>query len=177
MTRRLTAPVGPRDHISGSLHAPIVLVEYGDYECPYCGAAYPIVKQLQQRFGDALAFVFRNYPLTELHRNALRAAETAEWAALSRRFWPMHDYLFEHQRQLGARDLLEAAAGLGLDHHQLATAWHDHALRARVAEDVTSGTASGVAGTPTFFINGDLHEGSWDLEDLAAAIAAAYREK
>ena len=175
MTHHLAIPIGPRDHLFGSHHAPVVLVEYGDYECPYCGQAYPIVKELQRRFDDSLAFAFRNFPLTDMHPFALRAAETAEWAALARRFWPMHDYLFEHQDQLEAAELLEAAARLELDRHQLQTAWHDRALQPRVAEDIASGAASGVSGTPTFFINGVRHEGSWAFDDLAAAIAAAAR--
>jgi len=174
---RLSVPFGPRDHVLGSATAPVVLVEYGDYECPYCGRAYPIVKQLQRRFGDSLAFVFRNFPLTELHPDALRAAETAEWAALGRQFWPMHDYLFEHQDQLGPKDLLAAAARFSLDGHQLRTAWRDRALRARVAEDVASGTTSGVAGTPSFFINGELHEDAWDVDSLALALEAAGARK
>jgi protein-disulfide isomerase len=173
MTRHLTVPVGLRDHVSGSRDAPVVLVEYGDYECPSCGQAYPIVKQLQGRFGASLAFVFRNFPLTELHPDALRAAETAEWAGLARRFWPMHDHLFEHQRALAPGDLLAAAASLELDRHQLQVAWHDHALRARVAEDVASGIASGVTAIPAFFINRERLDGSWQADDLAAALEAA----
>jgi protein-disulfide isomerase len=173
MTRQLTVPLGPRDHVMGSRNARIVLVEYGDYQCPACGRAYPIVQQLQHAFGDSLAFAFRNFPLPDLHPDALRAAETAEWAGLSRRFWPMHDFLFEHQDQLDASRLLAAAARLDLDRHQLQVAWRDGALHTRIREDVASGAASGVTGTPTFFINGERYDDSWDFDDLAAAIADA----
>src|ERR1700704_2185991 len=151
-------PIGQRDHVSGSRDAPVMLVEYGDYQCPDCGQAYRIVKELQQRFGESLAFVFRNFRRTAIPPDAERAAETAEWAALSRRFWPMHDFLFEHQQSLDATSLLNAAGHLKLDRHQLQAAWHDRALQHRVAEDVASGKASGVAATPTFFINGVVHE-------------------
>lgn len=173
MTHRLTAPVGHRDHAMGSLQAPVVLVEYGDYQCSYCGRAYPVVKELQRRFGDSLAFVFRNFPLTQMHPDAQRAAETAEWAALGHRFWQMHDFLFEHQRSLDASSLLNAAAKLQLDRRQLEVAWHDRALQHRVAEDVASGAASGVSGTPSFFINGVRYEDSWAIDELAAALRAA----
>ena len=169
----MTTPVGPRDHVSGSRRASVTLVEYGDYQCPQCGQAHGIVKELQRRFGDSLAFVFRNFPLTAIHPDAERAAETAEWAALSRRFWPMHDFLFEHQQSLDETSLLNAAGHLKLDRRQLQAAWHDRALRHRVAEDVASGKASGVCETPTFFINGALHEDSWDADTLAEALRAA----
>jgi protein-disulfide isomerase len=159
--------------VIGSHLAPVVLIEYGDYQCAYCGQAYPIVKELQRRFGDSIAFVFRNFPLPQLHPDAERAAETAEWAALAHRFWPMHDFLFEHQRSLDASSLLNAAAKLQLDRRQLEVAWHDRALQRRVAEDVASGMASGVSGTPSFFINGVLYEDSWEVDDLAAALRDA----
>lgn len=169
----LAVPVGSRDHMIGVASAPVVLVEYGDYQCPYCARAHPIVRALIERFGNSLAFVFRNFPLTQLHPDAMRAAETAEWAALSRRFWPMHDFLFAHQRSLDASSLLNAASHLQLDRAQLEVAWHDRALRHRVVADVSGGLASGVSGTPTFFINGALHEGSWELDDLTAALRDA----
>lgn len=169
----LTIPVGERDHAQGPADAPVTLVEYGDYQCPQCAEAHRVVKELQRRFGDSLAFVFRNFPLTEIHPDAERAAETAEWAALSRRFWPMHDFLFEHPQSLDATSLLTAVGHLKLDRRQLQTAWHDRALQHRVAEDVASGKASGVCATPTFFINGARHEGSWDIDTLAEALCAA----
>lgn len=173
MADHLTTSIGSRDHVRGSRQAPVVLVEYGDYQCPYSGLAHPIIKELERRFGDSLAFVFRNFPLVELHPDALRAAETAEWAGLSHRFWPMHDYLFEHQTQLSSTALLAAASSLRLERHQLEVAWHDHALRHRVGEDVASGTACGVRGTPTFFLNGELYEGSWDGDTLGEAVRDA----
>lgn len=150
-----------------------MLVEYGDYQCPHCGRAYPIVRELQRRFGDSLAFVFRNFPLVDIHPDALRAAETAEWAALGHRFWQMHEFLFEHQRSLDASSLLAAASRLDLDRNQLQVAWHDHALRQRVRDDLASGAASGVQGTPTFFINGVMYEDSWDVDTLGQALADA----
>lgn len=173
MANRLTVPVGPRDHIIGPHDAPVVLVEYGDYQCPHCRQAHGIVKALRHRFPTTLAYVFRNFPLVELHPDALRAAETAEWAGLARRFWPMHDYLFEHQDSLEPEQLLAAATRLELDRRQLQVAWREHALRMRVAEDIESGRESGVSGTPTFFINGTLYEDSWDVNDLADALRQA----
>lgn len=170
MSYRLTVPVSARDHLSGSAAAPLILVEYGDYQCPSCGQAYPIVKELQQRFGDRLRFVFRNFPLTQVHEHALRAAETAEWAALQGQFWSMHDALFEHQDQLGSRDLLAIATRLGLERHALERAWQGRELIPRIEEDMTSGASSGVSGTPPFFINGVLHEGPWGVDNLARAL-------
>lgn len=169
----LSSPVGPRDHLHGARDPVIVLVEYGDYQCSYCGRAYPIVKALRERFGQSLGFVFRNFPLVDLHPHALLAAETAEWAALQHRFWEMHDFLFEHQADLRESTLLAGASRFDLDRRQLQTAWRDHALRARVHEDIASGVASGVEGTPTFFINGRLHDDAWDFDTLGAAIDRA----
>jgi protein-disulfide isomerase len=169
----LPVPVSQRDHIAGTPWAEVVMIEYGDYQCPYCGMAYPIVKQLQQVFGESLAFVFRNFPPTSVHPYAERAAETAEWAALNQLFWPMHDFLYEHQRSLDPASLLDAVAQLGLNGRELEAGWRDRALQRRVAEDVESGDASGVTGTPTFFINGVRHEGPWDFDSLAAVIRAA----
>jgi len=169
----LTLPVGPRDHAQGSPSAPLVLVEYGDFECPHCGRAYPIVKALRARIGDDLGFVHRNLPLTNVHPHAQRAAETAEWAALHDRFWPMHDWLYEHQDRLEERHLLGAARELGLDPDGLRRAWDTHALIPRVKEDLKSALDSGVAGTPGFFINGRRHEGAWGVDALAAALDAA----
>ena len=108
----LTMPVGERDHAQGPADAPVTLVEYGDYECPYCGMAYPIVKQVQARFGDRLRFVFRNFPLTEIHPHALHAALAAEAAGSQGQFWPMHDAIFQHQHSLGDADLTRLAEGL-----------------------------------------------------------------
>jgi protein-disulfide isomerase len=170
---QLTVPVSERDHATGPVSAPLVLVEYGDYECPHCRDAYPVVKQLRDAFGDALTFVYRNFPLTSLHAHAQRAAETAEWAALSGKFWPMHDHLFEHARRLDDKGLLAAAAALGLDPHGLQQAWDSHALIPQVKGDFLGGLKSGVTGTPKFFINGRRHDGLSTAEALREALAAA----
>jgi protein-disulfide isomerase len=170
---RLTLPVGARDHASGPASAPLVLLEYGDYDCPYCSAVYPTVKQLQKAFGDDLRFIYRNLPLTNVHPRAQRAAETAEWAALHGAFWPMHDYLYEHHEHLDDKDLIAAARHFSLDPRGLQRAWGTHALIGRVKEDFLSGIASGVSGTPRFFINDRRYDGPTDLASLTAALEAA----
>jgi len=170
---RLTLPVGARDHIQGPESAPVTLVEYGDYQCPYCGAAYPIVKSVQRRLGDRLRFVFRNFPLSEMHPFALGAAEAAEAAGAQGKFWEMHDRLFENQRALDAPHLVQSARQLGLDIPQFEHALAEHTYAPRVHEDFLSGARSGVNGTPTFYINGRRHDGSYDLETLLAAIERA----
>lgn len=169
-TPHLTMPVGERDHAQGPATAPVTLVEYGDYECPYCGQAYPIVKHIQERLGDSLRFVFRNFPLSELHPHAAHAAEAAEIAADEGKFWEMHDTLFEHQRALDDAHLRAYAAALGLDEAAFAQALSEHRLAGRVREDFMSGIRSGVNGTPTFFINGARHNGSYDLHTLLRAL-------
>ncbi len=169
----LVLPVGDRDHAQGPPNAPVSLVEYGDYECPYCGRAYPIVKAIQKALGPRLRFVFRNFPLSEAHPNATNAAETAEAAGVQGKFWEMHDTLFEHQDALRPRDLVACAARLGLDSERLARELETHTHAARVREDFTSGVRSGVNGTPTFFINGARFDGSWDKQSLLAALEEA----
>jgi protein-disulfide isomerase len=170
---RLTMPVGNRDHAQGSADAPVTLVEYGDYECPHCGRAYPIVKEVQRRLGSRLRFVFRNFPLSESHPHAQHAAEAAEGAAAHGQFWEMHDALFEHQRALGDDHLVAYAAKLGLDPKTFEQELHAHAHTARVREDFKSGVRSGVNGTPTFFINGERFDDSWDPDTLTDALKAA----
>jgi protein-disulfide isomerase len=170
---RLTVDVGPGDHVRGPAAAPLTLVEYGDYECPYCGAAYPIVKEIERTLGDELRSVFRNFPLSEIHPHALEAAEAAESAAAQGRFWEMHDRLFENQKRLRTTDLLTHAQALGLDVERIETELEEHAFEARVWDDFLSGVRSGVNGTPTFFINGIRHNGSYDLETLLGALRAA----
>jgi protein-disulfide isomerase len=169
----LTVPVGERDHAQGRADAPVTLVEYGDYECPYCGKAHPIVKALQAELGDELRFVFRNFPLGDLHPHAQHAAEAAEAAGAQGRFWPMHDRLFEHQERLDDGDLLDYALEEGLDASRFATDVVGHRFAERVREDFLSGVRSGVNGTPTFFINGRRHDGPWDLEHLRQVLRAA----
>ena len=172
---QLTPLVGERDHVRGPADAPLTLVEYGDYECYYCGLAYPIVKRLQEHFGDKLHFAFRNFPIEMAHPHARRAAEAAEAAASQARFWEMHDLLFEHQQELGGRDLVRHAATLGLDVERFRTGLAERWYIGRVEEDLRSGDASGVPGTPTFFINGSLYGGSYDFDTLLAAIEQASK--
>jgi protein-disulfide isomerase len=170
---QLTLPVTERDHSQGPSTAPVTLVEYGDYECPYCGAAHPIVKEIQRRLGDRLRFVFRNFPITTAHPHAEHAAEAAEAAGAQGRFWEMHDYLFEHQRALSDRNLEEYAAAIGLDVERFDSDLEGTVNAERVRTDFMSGVRSGVNGTPTFFINGRRHDGAYDVETLLAAIRAA----
>ena len=169
---RLTLPVSDRDHVQGPATAPVTLVEYGDYECPYCGAAYPIVKRLQEHLGDRLRFVFRNFPLTTVHPHAEHAAEAAEAAGAQGKFWEMHDYLYEHQDALADQNLLEYAATVGLDVERFIREMEGGVHTDRVRADFMSGVRSGVNGTPTFYINGQRHNGPYDFESLLAAIEA-----
>ncbi len=176
VTRRaakLSLPVGPRDHIQGSPAAAVTLVEYGDFECPYCGSAYPTVKQIQQNLGEQLCFVFRHFPLTQIHPHAERAAEAAEAAGAQGRFWEMHDLLFENQQSLDDRNLLRFAKVLKLDIERFAHELVEGTYLERVREDFMSGVRSGVNGTPTFFINGVRHDGPWDMQSLLTSIADA----
>jgi protein-disulfide isomerase len=151
-----------RDHIQGADGAPVTLVEYGDYECPYCGMAYPIVKSLQQALGDQLRFVFRNFPLTDSHPHAEHAAEAAEAAAAQGRFWEMHDTLYENQERLADRDLVAHAQALGLDAARVAKELAESTWAKRVRDDFRSGVRSGVNGTPTFFVNGVRYDEGWN---------------
>jgi protein-disulfide isomerase len=160
----LTPPVNERDHIAGSEDAPITLVEYGDYECPYCGMAHPVVKRAQRELGKQLRFVFRNFPLGEAHPHAQIAAQAAEAAGAQGRFWEMHDLIFEHQDALEVEDLLGYAASLGLDTEQIARDLEAGTYVKRVRDDFRSGVKSGVNGTPTFFVNGVRYDGSWANE-------------
>jgi len=170
----LTLPVSDdRDHIQGPSDAPVTLVEYGDYQCPYCGAAYPIIKEVQARMGDRLRFVFRNFPITTAHPQAEQAAEAAEEAGAQDRFWPMHDLLYENQRHLAEEDLLRYAGQLGLDVDSFGRDLAEHVQAARVREDFMSGVRSGVNGTPTFYINGVRHDDSYDVDTLLAALNRA----
>jgi protein-disulfide isomerase len=170
---RLTVAVSASDHTEGPDDAAVTLVEYGDYECPHCGRAYPIVKQIQDQLGSRLRFVFRNFPLTEIHPHAQHAAEAAEAAAAQGHFREMHDALFEHQRALADRDLMRYATEIRLDGARFQEELADHTHAPRVREDFRSGVRSGVNGTPTFFINGFRHDGSWDLDTLMEALDAA----
>jgi protein-disulfide isomerase len=151
---------------------PLTLVEYGDYECPHCGHAYPIIKLVQMHFGKRLRFVFRNFPLNEIHPNAETAAESAEFAGARERFWEMHDGIFENQQTISLPLLGELAESLGLSATDLRNALAAQEYAGRVREDFLGGVRSGVNGTPTFFINGHRHDGSFELDDLVEAIEA-----
>ena len=169
-TATLTLPVSARDHAEGAADAPITLVEYGDYQCPYCGAAYPVVKRLQKTLGMKLRFVFRNFPLTQAHPYAMIAAEAAEAAALLGKFWPMHDTIYENQEALSPESLAAWAMQLGLEDQKLQKAIKRPEITKRIKEDRQSGIRSGVNGTPTFYINGLRYDGSLDYESLLAAL-------
>jgi protein-disulfide isomerase len=173
MPGKLTPQVGHRDHIEGPDTASVTLVEYGDYECSHCGRAYSIVKALQKRFGKQLRFVFRNFPLREIHPYAEAAAETAEFAATHGKFWEMHDLIFENQNSLSEQMLGELAQRLTLDRQALREALGSGAFAERVQRDFSSGVRSGVNGTPTFFINGQRHDGDFELETLLQVINKA----
>jgi len=161
-----------RDHFRGPIDAPVTVVEYGDFECPYCGRAEPVVRELLQEFGD-VRYVWRHLPLSDVHPNAQLAAEAAEAAARQDAFWEMHDLLFKHQDALGPRDLISYARELGIDVERFTDDLREHTGSARVAEDVDSADLSGVSGTPTFFINGRRHYGAYDIAALSQAVRAA----
>ncbi len=169
----LTPPLSAHDHIQGSRDAEILLVEYGDYECPYCGAAYPVVKELQKRLGHKLSLAFRNFPLANAHPHAEFAAEAAEAAAAQGKFWEMHDMLYENQAALEPANLIQYATKLGLDLDRFTKEMNEHVYAPRVREDFRSGVRSGVNGTPTFFINGERYNGSYDVRSMLAALREA----
>jgi protein-disulfide isomerase len=173
MPSLLTVPVGPRDHVRGAEGALVTLVEYGDFECPQCAAAYPIITRIIDTFGDRLRFVFRHFPLTNSHPNAQHAAEAAEVAARGGAFWPMYEALYAERAKLSDRKILECGAAAGVSSVEIERAWASHELLGRIKEDFASGIKSGVTGTPSFFINGARHEGGWDELALAHAIEAA----
>src|SRR5438105_11305876 len=174
-SHRLTVPVSERDHIQGAIDAPMTLVEYGDYQCPYCGLAYPMVKEVQRTLADRLAFVFRHFPLVAVHPHALIAAESAEAAGAQGRFWPMHDRLFEHQDALDPQSLIEHAAVIRLDLQRFIDDLESHRHVPRIREDLASGAHSGVNGTPTFFVNGIRHDGAYDSASLIATLTNTAR--
>ena len=175
MTQRthLEVPVSERDHHQGPSTAAVTLVQFGDYECPYTRLSTTIVRAIQQQLGDQLRFVFRNFPLTEIHPHALHAALAAEAAAAQGKFWQMRDSIFHHQHTLEDVDLAQFAEAIGLDMQQYAHALADQRSLARIEEDVEGGERSGVQGTPTFFINEVLYRGSWEQDVLLAALQAA----
>ncbi|MFL6423423.1 MAG: DsbA family protein [Nitrososphaeraceae archaeon] len=172
--KELTIPVNiGSDHIRGSVNdVSITLIEYGDYECPYTGMAYPIVKEIMREFGNGkICFVFRNFPLSDIHPHAQYAAEAAEAAAAQDKFWQMHDYLFEHQKALDDGHLLEYAQKIGLeDIHKFKDDISRHVYAPLIEESLKGGIDSGVEGTPTFFINGVRYEDSFDLKTFSETL-------
>ena len=171
----LALPVDPeRDHVRGPEDAPVTLVEYGDFECPYCGRAEPVLRELLADFGDDLRFVFRDLPLSDVHPRAQLAAEASEAAGAQGKFWEMHDLLFDHQDALAPQDLIRYAEELGLDVDRFRDELRRRVYAPGIAEDVESADESNVAGTPTFFINGQRHHGSYDEESLAQAVRSAW---
>ena len=169
---QLKVPVSKNDHALGPAAAPVTLVEYGDYECPFCGLAQPAVKAVKAHFGNDLRFVFRHFPLTEVHPHAEPAAETAEYAGDRSRFWPMHDAIYEAQKWLSLPLLFSLARALGLSEIELRYALVQKRYHPKVRSDFIGGVRSGVNGTPTFFINGVRHNGPFDFENLVTAINA-----
>ncbi len=172
----LRVPVTPHEHIKGPADAPLTLVEYGDYECPHCAAAHSIVNQVLDHFGPRVRFVFRHFPLTQVHPLAEPAAETAEFAAAHGRFWEMHDGLYENQDRLSPALLLALARALELSEQELANDLENQKYAAKVRADFASGVRSGVNGTPSFFINGRQHEGSYAFDELVAALEHSSRD-
>ena len=164
---RLSLPVTERDHVRGPEGARATLVEYGDFECPHCGALHPIIESARKAFGGNLRFAFRHFPLRSSHPHALAAAKAAEAAAEQGRFWEMHDLLFAHQDELELEDLIGYAADLDLDVEQFTRALVDAHHAARVQKDVASAEASGARGTPTFFVGAHRHVGAFDTETLS----------
>jgi protein-disulfide isomerase len=169
----LTPPVGKRDHVQGSSTATVTLVEYGDYQCPFCGNTRPFVKKLQKHFGDQLRFVFRSFPQSRVHAYAERAAEAAEAAGAQGKFWEMHEYLFEHQAALEVENLVRAGQALGLDKVKFEREVAERVYAKRVQEDMQSGIDSGVGGTPTLFIDGVRNDDDDDFGTLKAKIEEA----
>ena len=169
----LTEPVGHVDHLIGSHHAVVTLVEYGDFECPNCKQAAPAVKLMLERFGGRIRFAYRHFPLEEVHPHALLAAEAAEAAAAQGKFWPMHDMLFANHPHLKRNQLLGYAERLELDMARYTQELDDHLYLQRVREHIASGHASGVRATPTFFLNRKVQDVSFGLQSLFGAIEAA----
>jgi protein-disulfide isomerase len=166
----LTPPLSAEDHVDGPERAELELVMYGDFQCPYCTAAYPIVRRVRDRFAGRLLFAFRHFPLREIHPLAEGAAEAAEAAAAQGAFWQMHDRLYEAGGALGTDDLIAYAGELGLDSGRVAAELEAGTHAPRVQRDLDSGLASGVPGTPAFFVGGRLHTGSFDAASLTAAL-------
>jgi protein-disulfide isomerase len=173
---RLAMDVGARDHAQGPATAPVTLVEYGDFECPYCLAAVPIVADLQQVLGDQLRYAFRHFPLTRIHPHAQHAAEAAEAAGAQGRFFEMHHVLFGHQDALADDQLAGYAGDLGLDMTRFRSELDGHVHAGRVREDLRGGLSSGATGTPTFFLDGVRYDGLISVRGFLSAIQEAHPE-
>jgi protein-disulfide isomerase len=167
---RLSVEVSEGDHIVGRKDARLTLVEYGDYECSYCGEAYSIVKNIQSQLGDRLRFVFRNFPLSQMHPHAAKAAQAAESANAQGSFWEMHDLLYENQQSLNDEDLMKYAAKLKMNKAKFTEDLKNDAYEEKIQADFMSGAESGVNGTPTFFINGARFDGDWENGELLTAL-------
>ena len=171
----LSVPVSPVDHVLGPLHAHVTLVEYGDFECPNCKQAAPAVKLLLERFTERVRLIFRHFPLVEVHPHAMQAAEAAECAGAQGKFWPMHDLLFDNQLHLKPNQIHAYATRVGIDMVRYTAEMDDHVYLQRIREHQQSGHASGVRGTPTFFVNGRLQDVSFGMQGLFAAVEAALK--
>ncbi len=172
----LVEPVGSKDHVQGPAHAPVTLVEYGDYQCPFCGEAYLVLKEVKKQMGDDLRFVFRNFPLTEMHPYAFIAAEAAEAAGAQGRFWEMHNMLYGNQEHLEPEALVGYAKALRLDAGRFVREMNAGTYAARIRHDFQTGLMSGVNGTPTLFINGERYDGERDVEALLEVLQAFAEE-
>jgi protein-disulfide isomerase len=166
----LAEPIGAKDHVQGPATAPVTLLEYGDYQCPYCGEAYAVLKEVRERMGNSLRFVFRNFPLGEMHPYAFAAAEAAEAADAQGKFWEMHNMLYEHQENLEPQALVSYARTLKLDMERFVK--DAKASTARIKHDFQTGIMSGVNGTPSLFINGQRYDGERDVEPLLEVLKA-----
>jgi formate-nitrite transporter family protein len=169
----LTPPLSAEDHVDGPERAELELVEYGDFQCPYCTAAYPILRRIRDQLASRLLFSFRHFPLREIHQDAERAAEAAEAAGAQGAFWEMHDRMYESDGALSREDLIGYAAELGLNSERVADELDSSAHAPRVQRDVDSGLASGVTGTPGFFVGGRKYTGSFDASSLITALEAS----
>ena len=173
---KLKPPASIEDHMMGKLNASVILVEYGDFQCPHCGAAYPILKEIEKKFKDSIAFIFRHFPLSESHPMALPAAISAEAAANQGRFWQMHDLIFENQYRLSPQTLLHLAETLKLDMKTFQKDIQNPKLSEKVEANFESGIQSGVNGTPSFYINGSKFNGSYDFLSLSHAVEEGLSE-
>ena len=174
---RLIPPVNENDHIKGPYNAGIELVEYGDYQCPHCAAAHPLVKAIERTYSNHLKFVFRHFPLSEVHPYAEAAALAAEAASRQEKFWQMHDMIFENQPSLSIGSLLDFAEALDLDMRKFERDIKEQEIAAKVEADFLSGMRSGVNGTPSFFINGQKYNGIYDFNSMAGVIETLMSEK